>query len=278
MSVTTFALVICAAVLHASWNAMLKVTSDKTTTIGMLSLGHVTIGVFLLAFAPFPDAKSWPYLAASSFIHYAYYYLLVRSYRLGDLSQVYPIARGIVPVLVALGAQASVGESLPLQVWAGIFTVSLGVMLLSVGAISGRVSGAIVGTAITTGIFIAAYSIADGLGVRQADTALGYIAWLFVLEFPVVIYVAYLRGQTLFQVPSKVLGLGFLGGLISGLAYGLVIYAKEFSSLGVVSALRETSVLFAALIGVLLLGERPWQSRVLAAGIVVTGVCLIALN
>lgn len=278
MSGATFALVLGAAILHASWNAMLKVTTDKATTIGMLSLGHVTIGLGLLFVAPIPDVKSWPFLAASTFIHFAYYALLVRSYRLGDLSHVYPIARGIVPVLVALGAQFSVGENLPFQVWVGVLTVSSGVLLLSAGAFVGSVSPVVIGTAIATGVFIAAYSIADGLGVRQANTAIGYIAWLFILEFPVVLYVGHMRGRGLFKNSPKTLMLGFFGGIISALAYGLVIYAKEFSSLGIVSALRETSVLFAALIGVVLLGERPWKNRVFAAVIVVVGVLIIGSN
>jgi drug/metabolite transporter (DMT)-like permease len=278
MSLTTFVLVLSAAVLHASWNAMLKVTADKTATIGLISLGHVVIGGGLLLVAPLPAIASWPYLAASTFIHYAYYALLVRSYRMGDLSQVYPIARGIVPVLVALGAQFAVGETLPPRVWVGVLTVSLGVMLFSANAILGRTSAAVVGMAIATGLFIAAYSVADGLGVRQAETALGYIAWLFVLEAPVVLYVAFQRRDVFRHIPMRTLSSGFLGGVMSALAYGLVIYAKEFSALGVVSALRETSVMFAALIGVVLLGERPWQSRILAAGIVLIGIVLIALN
>ncbi|MFT5006008.1 MAG: drug/metabolite transporter (DMT)-like permease [Paracoccaceae bacterium] len=278
MSVATFAIVLAAAVLHASWNAMLKVTPDKTATIGLISLGHVTVGAALLFIAPLPAAASWPYLAASTLIHYAYYFLLARSYRIGDLSQVYPIARGIVPVLVALGAQASVGETLPLQVWIGVLTVSAGVMLLSAGAIFGHASRAVIGIAVTTGIFIAAYSIADGLGVRQANSALGYIAWLFVLEAPVVLYVGYLRRKSVQQIPRRALLLGVFGGMISALAYGLVIYAKEFSALGIVSALRETSVLFASMIGVILLGERPWRSRLLAALVVFAGVIIIALS
>ncbi len=257
---------------------MLKATTDKTAMLGMISFGHVLTGGVLACFVPVPDVASWPYLAGSTLIHFAYYYLLGRSYRLGDLSQVYPIARGIVPVLVALGAQITVGEALPLATWIGVLIVSAGVMLLSAGSLLARSSPGVVSIAIVTGLFIAAYSVVDGLGVRQAHAALGYIAWLFVLEIFVVLFVIWLRHKQLRQMPRKTLMLGVAGGLVSALAYGLVIYAKEFSPLGVVSALRETSVLFASLIGVVLLGERPWRNRLGAATIVVVGVVVIALT
>jgi drug/metabolite transporter (DMT)-like permease len=278
MSTATFAIVLSAAILHASWNAMLKVSSDKVVMLGLISTGHVVLGAIVVLNVPLPAVASWPFLAASTVIHFGYYALLNYSYRIGDLSQVYPIARGIVPVLVTLGAQYSVGEVLPPQTWIGILVVSGGVMLLSIGNLRNGASRAVIGLAVTTGFIIAAYSVVDGLGVRQAEQALSYIGWLFVLELPVVIFIVHRRRHLLGKIPARTIVLGVSGGLISALAYGLVIYAKEFSPLGVVSALRETSVLFAAMIGVVLLGERPWQSRLAAAIVVVSGVVLIAIG
>jgi drug/metabolite transporter (DMT)-like permease len=278
MNTATFAIVLSAAVLHASWNAMLKVSSDKVVMLGLISTGHVILGAVLVVNVPLPAMASWPFLAASTVIHFGYYALLNYSYRIGDLSQVYPIARGIVPVLVTLGAQYSVGEVLPPPVWFGVLVVSGGVMLLSLGSLRSGASMAVIGLAVATGLIIAAYSVVDGLGVRNAEQALAYIGWLFVLELPVVLFIAHRRRHFLAGIPARTFALGVSGGLISAFAYGLVIYAKEFSPLGVVSALRETSVLFAALIGVVLLGERPWQSRLMAAIVVVSGVVLIALG
>lgn len=275
MGAGTFAIVLTAAVLHASWNAMVKAASDKTAMLGLISLGHVLMGGTLAFFVPIPAVESWPFILASTIIHFGYYYMLNRSYQLGDLSQVYPIARGIVPVLVALGAQFSVGETLPFQTWLGVLGVSAGVLVLSSDALWGKTSPVVVALAVSTGLFIAAYSVVDGLGVRQSETALGYIAWLFLLEIFVAGYVFALRGRRMFALRRGMLLMGVAGGLVSALAYGLVIYAKAFSPLGVVSALRETSVLFAALIGVVILGERPWRGRLVAAVVVLFGVLLM---
>lgn len=257
---------------------MLKVSGDKAVMLGLISLGHVVFGAIMACFVPFPAVESWPYLVASTLIHFGYYALLNYSYRLGDLSLVYPIARGIVPVLVALGAQVTVGETLPLKTWIGVLIVSGGVLLLSSDALRTSASRKAVPLAISTGLVIALYSVTDGLGVRQSKAALGYIAWLFILEIFVVAFVCFLRGRQMLTVPRRTLVLGIIGGVVSATAYGLVIYAKAFAPLGVVSALRETSVLFAGLIGVLLLGERPWHKRLVAAFIVVAGVVVIALN
>lgn len=278
MTAATIALVLTAALLHASWNALLKVSADKTVMLGLISSGHVILGGTLACFVAIPDVASWPFLAASTVIHFGYYYLLNRSYQLGDFSQVYPIARGIVPVLVALGAQVTIGETLEPLTWIGVLTVSGGVLLISSDALSSPSRQGAISAAIITGFFIAAYSVTDGLGVRQAGSPLGYIAWLFILECPVVAFVLYRRRTQIGAIPGKMIVVGTIGGLVSALAYGLVIYAKEFSPLGMVSALRETSVLFAGLIGVVLLGERPWRKRLLAALIVAEGVMVIAIN
>jgi drug/metabolite transporter (DMT)-like permease len=222
-----------------------------------------------------PDSASWPYIAASTFIHFGYYFMLNRSYLLGDLSVVYPIARGIAPLLVALGAVAVADEYLPVWVWGGIAAISGGILLLSLQSLRKNPSPAMVLTALTTGVCIAAYSLVDGLGVRVSQSPLGYIAWLFIMEILVAAFIFHRRGRDMFRLPRNALLFGILGGLISATAYGLVIYAKSLALLGAVSALRETSVLFAALIGVVLLGERPWRLRLFAAGIVVIGVILV---
>jgi drug/metabolite transporter (DMT)-like permease len=278
VSTTAFAIVLLAAVLHAVWNGLVKASEDRAIVLALISLGHVVFGLVLVLLAPLPAVASWPFIAGSTLIHWAYYFLLYHSYRLGDLSQVYPIARGIAPVLVALGAQFAVGEVLPAGAWAGILMVSAGILLLSRRALMSAAATKATGAALATGTCIAAYSIADGMGVRVAEGAIGYIGWLFVSEIFVVGFIFWRRGREMLFVKRSVWATGMVGGLVSAVAYGLVIYAKSLTLLGLVSTLRETSVIFAALIGVLFLGERPWKPRILAAGIVLAGVILMATS
>jgi drug/metabolite transporter (DMT)-like permease len=277
MTAGLLALVLGAAFLHASWNALVKAADERASVFGLLSLGHVALGVALAAGSPLPAPQSWPYLAASTVIHFGYYALLNLSYRLGDLSLIYPVARGIVPVLVALGATVGAGEALGAQVWAGIVAVSAGVIALSGGLRRGALRGGAIASALLTGLTIAAYSLVDGLGVRLSGAPAGYIGWLFILEIFVTLFVFSSGNRRLWRTSPRTLAIGLAGGLISASAYAMVIWAKALAPLGVVSALRETSVLFAALIGVTFLGERPWRRRIGAAVTVALGVALIAL-
>ncbi len=220
--------------------------------------------------------KSWPFLLASTLIHFFYYGFLILSYRFGDLSQVYPIARGVAPIMVALGAQFFAGEVLPPVAWAGILLVSFGIGTLLLNRRNGKIPASAIAAAILTGVTIASYSVVDGLGVRASHSPLGYIAWLFLLESIAGFAMLAYRRDILPSVSLKRYAIGLFGGMISGLAYGLAIYAKSLTTLGTVSAIRESSVIIAALIGVIWFGERPWQSRLVAALIVACGVILLA--
>ncbi|MFQ5437963.1 MAG: EamA family transporter [Paracoccaceae bacterium] len=222
-----------------------------------------------------PDAASWPYIIASTIIHFGYYYLLNRSYRLGDLSLVYPVARGIAPVLVTMGAALTAGEWLGPLALSGVGAVSLGVIALATRGAAGGHARATIGVAIGTGLMIAAYSVVDGLGVRRSGAPLGYIGWLFIFEIFVAGFVFLHNGHRVWRKASVFLP-GLVGGLVSAGAYGLVIWAKNVAPLGLVSSLRETSVVFATLIGVVFLRERPWQRRTAASLLVLLGAVLIA--
>lgn len=277
MSAGVFGIVLLAAVLHATWNALVKASADRAIVLALISIGHVILGVIVAFFVPIPAVDSWPYIAVSTVIHWAYYFMLFHSYRLGDLSRVYPISRGVAPILVALGAQFVAGETLSVMAWVGVLIVSAGIMLLSKEAGPAKSSLAATFAALGTGLCIASYSIADGLGVRAAQSALGYVAWLFILEFIVVIFIFYQKREAIAIQPRSVWWAGVLGGVVSAVAYGLVIYAKSITLLALVSTLRETSVIFAALIGIVLFGERPWKLRIVASCCVISGVFIIAL-
>lgn len=277
-SLLALSLILSAAVLHATWNAIIKGSADRALAMGLLNLGHAGLGlVLILLYAP-PAAEAWPFIIASTFIHFFYYGFLLWAYRHGDLSQVYSIARGIAPVLVALGAQVFADEFLPPIAWAGILLVSFGISVLFFGRRHNAASAQAISAAVLTGIAIASYSIVDGLGVRASQSPLGYIGWLFLLEcIPGVFFIVY-RRKHLSGIQTKILTIGIGGGLLSAVAYGLAIYAKSLTSLGTVSAIRESSVIIAALIGVIWFKERPWKLRMVAATIVACGVILLAVG
>ncbi len=278
MSATTVLIVLFAAFLHASWNAIVKGAGDRTIILGMIAMGHVVPGVALIYYFPTPLAAAAPYIIASTVIHWGYYYLLNVAYRHGDLSLIYPITRGLSPVLIALGAQFWVGESLPWLAWAGVFTVSAGVLVLTRGIVSGNLHRGGVIAAIATAFVVASYSLVDGIGVRVSGSPLGYIGWLFTAEITVLIFIFGTRFDRVRKIRKRTLTLGFTGGVISGAAYGLVLYANTLAPLGVVSALRETSVIFAAIIGVMWFGEGPKRRRLLAGVIVAIGIVAIAVT
>lgn len=275
MSFLVFSVVLFAALMHAVWNAMVKGAEDRLIMLGLIAMGHVIPGIAILSFTGLPAAPSYPYIIASTVIHWGYYWCLNVAYRSGDLSVVYPIARGIAPLLIALGAQFWVGESLPLLAWAGILTVSLGIGVLSFSGIGANTNMTGVGAALMTGAIIAAYSLSDGVGVRVSGDPLAYIALLFTAEIFVAAFIFATRLEKLRAVPPKAIKIGFVGGVISSLAYALVLYAKTVAPLGAVSAIRETSVIFAALIGVLWFGEGPKANRIIAGCVVGCGIILL---
>lgn len=270
-------IVLIAAVLHASWNAVVKGATDRAVVIAAVSISHAVAGVILILFAPPPDSASWFYILLSTLIHYLYYALLFQAYRLGDLSQVYPIQRGLAPALVALGAFVFIGETLAPLGWAGLAAISGGIALLAFPHGRNRADPRAIGVATILGFTIAGYSILDGIGIRHAGSPLGYMGWLFLFEFPVGLVILGRRRLRGMSVSGNTFALGLFGGALAVAAYGLVLYAKTLAPLGAVSAVRESSVIFAALIGIVIFRERPIALRLFSAGIVGCGVIALAM-
>ncbi len=269
-------LVLTAAFLHAFWNALVKGAEDRTLVMGLVNIGHALFGLLLvLLFLP-PARESWPFLIGSVVVHFLYYAFLLLSYRFGDLSQVYPIARGLSPPVVALTAWIVADEVLPIGAWVGILLVSTGIGMLVFARRGGLTNGKAVAAAILTGLTIATYTVIDGLGVRAAQSPFGYIGWLFLLEAFSSFYIFYIRREALRAATFKIYWTGLVGGVVSSVAYGMAIYAKSIASLGAVSAIRESSVIIAALIGVIWFGERPWKIRIISACVVATGVIILS--
>jgi drug/metabolite transporter (DMT)-like permease len=272
-------LVLAAAVLHASWNALVKAGGDPFVRLGVvIAVGGLCTLPLLFLVEP-PARASWPYLAGSVIVHHAYYLSLGYGYRFGDLSHVYPIARGIAPPLVACAAWAFAGESMGLLGLVAILIISAGIVSLAFTD-DGRLAALkplLLG--LVNGVTIAAYTLFDGLGGRASSNVLGYIAWLFVISsVPFSVIIAYRYRHRLGPALAGSWRPAALGGALSVVAYGLVIWAMTLTPMAAVSALRETSVIIAALIGTRLLREPFGTRRVLAAGLVAIGVILLQVS
>jgi len=272
-------LVLAAALLHASWNALVKAGGDPFVRLAVVNAVGGLCAVPLLFLAALPAPASWPYLFGSVVVHHAYYLALGYGYRFGDLSHVYPIARGIAPPLVAFAAWAFAGESVrPLGLLA-ILVISGGIVSLAFTDDGRLVAIRPLALGLTTGITIAGYTLFDGLGGRAAGDVLAYIAWLFVIDaVPFSVIVAFRYRRRLGPALAACWRPAAFGGVLSVIAYGLVIWAMSLTPLAAVSALRETSVIIAALIGTRLLREPFGTRRVLAAGLVAAGVVLLQVS
>jgi drug/metabolite transporter (DMT)-like permease len=269
--------VLLAAVTHAGWNAIAHKITDKLVGFTLISGGGTLIGCALAPFAAFPAAGAWPYLAASAVIHLGYYLLLMRSFRLGDFGQVYPIARGSAPLVVTALAALFAHEIPDGWAAAGIALSCAGLTGVALWGLRGRrPDWAAIGAALATGVTIAAYTVVDGLGVRASGSALGYTAWLMIAEgLALPAYALWRwRGETL-AVLRPFAAVGLLGAALSVAAYGLVLWAQTRAEMAPVAALRESSILVGAAIGAVVFKERFGASRIWAAGLLVVGIGLM---
>jgi drug/metabolite transporter (DMT)-like permease len=267
-------LILFAALLHASWNALLRVGADRLWSMTMMCVAvAIASSVIALFLAP-PAQASWPYAVLSGVLHVGYNLFLVRSYKVGDLGQTYPIARGSSPILITLCALVFAGETLSTNALIGIVLVSGGIISLAFRQRTLAVPS--LPYALGTGFFIAAYSVTDGIGARLSGAPMAYTVWMCALwgVLMPLVYIGLRDTRSLFAPRPGVIT-ALIGGLVSLLAYGIVIYAMSHAPMGAVSALRETSVLFAALIGYLFLGESLTVRKVLACVVIATGTMLI---
>ena len=271
-------LILSAAVMHAVWNAFVKMDGDRLMTMAVVISTTGLLAPLLLLTGPPPALESWPYIVLSVLLNNAYFLFLIEAYRFGDLSQVYPIARGSAPLLVAVGAALFANEQLSIAGLAGIFIISAGTISLVWGSglrMSAEKRSIIF--ALLTGLMIASYTIIDGIGVRLSGNPASYIGWLFILSPLPIASIALLRrrGDAIVYI-RKNWKLAVLGGGLNLGSYGLSIWALNLAAMAHVSAMRETSVIIAALIGTQLLGESFGKRRIVAAITVAIGVVLIA--
>ncbi len=278
LSFEIVALVLFSALLHASWNALLKGAADRTTQSAVLYGAMALVAAAGLTQVAAPAPASWPFLALSIVLHNLYFLTLLLAYREGDLSQVYPIARGSAPILVAVLSTSVAGEALGTGQWLAVALISGGVLSLAIDRrlLSRRLVGPI-SYALMTAVLIGLYTFIDALGLRSADSVFGYIFWLLALSGGAfLILVAWMRRLRPRKIAIGTWGRGVCAGGLATLSYGAFLWALSLGAMAPVAALREISVVFAAVIGALFLGEPFGRRRIAAAAAVAAGV--VALN
>ena len=280
MSPTIVSLVLLAALLHASWNALIKVRGDRLATIALMSASSACLVAPFAFLVAFPKAAAWPWLLTSAAVHIGYRLFLIRAYDEGDLSQVYPLARGAAPLMLAVLSPILIAETLsPLHTIAAMVLAG-GIMLLAFekGARHLWPISAPVKYSAGTACFIASYTLLDGIGARTNGDPYGYIVWLTLIDgLPLTAYVVLRRRRAMAETLRTNWRAGLVTGAFSLLAYGIVIWAMTQAPIALVAALRETSVVLAAVIGALFLGERFGAIRWLAVILVAAGTVLMRL-
>ncbi len=281
VDVFVFSAVLVAAACHAGWNALIKLGLDPFTTMALIAVGAGVIAFPLVPVFGVPEPAAWPWLIASVILHIGYYLGLTAAYRNGDMGQVYPIARGTAPLLTAIGSFVVVGERLEPLAWAGIAALGFGILLMSMrgGKESARFEARAVGFALFTALTITGYSIVDGTGARMAGSAHAYTMMLFTLDGIAMGALALFHRRTFFTHDARLYWRsGLAGGGMSLIAYGIAIWAMTKAPIALVAALRESSVLFAALIAVVFLREPLHAVRLGAAAMIVAGLVLIRIH
>ncbi|HEU5332178.1 MAG TPA: EamA family transporter [Actinocrinis sp.] len=270
--------VLGSAVLHAMWNALAHAARDRFAAITLIGIACLVCATPALLVSPVPNRESWPFIAVSAALETVYSFGLALAYRLGDFSRTYPLARGTSPLLVALVATLVIGQPASGGEWLGIVVICAGLFTLAFAdGLPGREGLPAVAAAVGTGTVIASYTVVDGLGVRRAGTVIGYAAWIFVLEgAAVVLIAAVLRGRALAPALRADSVRGLAGGVVSMVAYSLVLWAQTRGSLAEVATLRETSILIGCVIGTVVFRERFGRARLLASAGVVLGILLIS--
>ena len=271
--------VLGAGFLHAGWNALLKSSpgGDALLDTATVVAGSSLWGLAVVPFVPLPAAAAWPYMATSAVIHFGYYLTLAQAYRTGDLSFAYPLMRGTAPLIVALLGIAFLRELPTAPMALGILLISLGIV--SIAFVQRRRHPATAAYwAFANAALIAVYTLVDATGARASGNAASYVSWLIFLEgLPFLVWVVARRGQVAVHYLRSNTTRGLVGGAFSLAAYGIVLWAMTRAPVAAVAALRETSVLFAALMGSLWLKEGFGLPRLAGAVSVVLGIAALKL-
>jgi drug/metabolite transporter (DMT)-like permease len=278
--IDVFLMVLAAALVHAMWNALVKTDSDRLALIRVLSFTQFALSLCLVPFVAAPAPESWPYLAASTVLSTGYMLFLNRAYQTADLSLVYPLARGVAPFIVAVVSVGFLGEHLGRASQLAILLIGLGITSLALarGAASLRDWRPVV-LALMTGSFIGAYTIVDGLGVRAAGSAHGYMIWLTLASaLLIVVCTSWLQRGRRTPMSPRSRTVGVAAGIMSYGSAWVVMWALSLAPLALVSALRETGIVFAVIIGIVFLKERVNLARLASIALTLIGTALLKLS
>jgi len=280
MSTAVFAMILGAALIHATWNAIVKSDADRLALMAAMAATQLALAACLLPLVAFPAAASWPYLIASSFVSTGYWLFLNWAYHFGDLSHVYPFARGIAPLIVAVVSVGFLGEELSRNGQTAVLLIALGVASLALTrGTAGFRDPRPVALAMVTGSFTAAYTIIDAVGARASGSAHGYMAWATLLTSILTIGCLHrLRGGRRRAVGERSRRAGVAAGILSYATSWLIVWALTLAPIALVSALRETGIVFAVIIGVVFLRERVSLARLASIATTVIGATFLKLS
>jgi drug/metabolite transporter (DMT)-like permease len=276
MPLIVFAVVMSSALLHASWNAIVKSAGDKFLTTIMVTAFASALSAGLLPFLMPPDRASWPYAAASAVFQIIYFLLVARTYQIADMSQTYPLMRGTAPLIVALVSQFQLGTVLSRTAWAGVIAICIGILSIAFGNNLKDRKG--IYLALVNALAIAAYTLIDGVGVRRSGAPAAYTLWVFLLTgLPLTLWAASVRKSELVVYFGRYWRQGFAGGVGTTASYGLALWAMTIAPIAVVAALRETSIVFGTVIAALVLREHVGARRVISACVIACGAAILRL-
>jgi drug/metabolite transporter (DMT)-like permease len=276
MTIGVFLVVLLAAALHATWNAVVKGGDDKLLTTILVTGSAALIAIALLPFLPPPARPSWPFIAASTILQYGYFILVAQTYRIADMSKTYPLMRGTAPLLVALASMALLQEPLAPLAWLGVILICCGIIGMAAGRRVRPDKG--VGLALLNAVIIAGYTLIDGAGVRRSGAPDAYTLWIFLLTgVPFLLWALAARRQVFLRYVVDHWPAGLVGGLGTILAYGLALWAMTHAPVAMIAALRETSILFAIAISALFLKERVRLVSIAGTCIIAAGAIVLRL-
>ena len=278
MTVFVFCAILGAAFLHASWNAIIKNSANKIKSMLVLTIMHGILGVFVAFFVEFPKLEVWPWLITSAIFHVIYQGCLALAYNSGDLSRVYPIARGTAPILVLLIFYFIIETSMTHTEILGVLLLGFGVIGLAQGSFSNRENLILLPFTLGAAIGTAGYTIFDGIGSRISANPLSYISWLFITTVPIFFLVIFIfKGLKIFKIERTTWKVGSVAGIFSFGSYWVAIWAMTQAPIPLVAALRETSILFAVLIGTIIFRDKTNTKKIIAAALILCGIIIVRL-
>jgi drug/metabolite transporter (DMT)-like permease len=276
MPLTVFAIIMLAALLHASWNAIVKSAPDKLLTTIMVTTAAAGLATALIPFLKVPTLSSFPYAVASALLQIIYFLLVARTYHVSDMSQAYPLMRGTAPLIVAVVSAFQMDDALSPFAWIGVTAICLGIFIIALGSTLKDRKG--IRLALLNALVIAGYTLIDGVGVRKSGAPAAYTLWVFLLTgVPLALWAITARRSTFIAYLGHHWRLGIVGGIGTTASYGLALWAMTVAPIAVVAALRETSILFATLIAGVVLREPIGLRRIVSACIIAGGAAVLRL-